>query len=97
MCCDSWGRKESDTTEQLNRTELKAGEGQVKESVLEGGTQVDFEMMRKKCISLGTSLVVQYLSLCTLSAEDRFNPWSGNWILHPPTKTWCSQYQHKGG
>ena len=20
-CCDSWGRKESDTTEQLNRTE----------------------------------------------------------------------------
>ena len=20
MCCDSWGRKESDTTEQLNRT-----------------------------------------------------------------------------
>ena len=59
MCCDSWGRKESDTTEQLNRTELKAGEGQVKESVLEGGTQVDFEMMRKKCISLGTSLVVQ--------------------------------------
>ena len=23
-CCDSWGRKESDTNEQLNRTELKA-------------------------------------------------------------------------
>ena len=22
-CCDSWGRKESDTTEQLNWTELK--------------------------------------------------------------------------
>ena len=22
VCCDSWGRKESDTTEQLNRTEL---------------------------------------------------------------------------
>ena len=22
-CCSSWGRKESDTTEQLNRTELK--------------------------------------------------------------------------
>ena len=22
MCCDSWGCKESDTTEQLNRTEL---------------------------------------------------------------------------
>ena len=22
MCCDSWGRKESDTTEQLNLTEL---------------------------------------------------------------------------
>ena len=22
-CCDSWGRKESDTTERLNRTELK--------------------------------------------------------------------------
>ena len=21
MCCDSWGRKESDTTEQLNRNE----------------------------------------------------------------------------
>ena len=21
-CCDSWGRKESDTTEQLNRAEL---------------------------------------------------------------------------
>ena len=21
-CCDSWGRKESDTTEQLNQTEL---------------------------------------------------------------------------
>ena len=23
-CCDSWGRKESDTTEWLSRTELKA-------------------------------------------------------------------------
>ena len=23
VCCSSWGRKESDTTEQLNRTELK--------------------------------------------------------------------------
>ena len=23
MCCDSWGRKESDMTEQLNCTELK--------------------------------------------------------------------------
>ena len=23
-CCDSWGRKESDTTEQLNWTELKS-------------------------------------------------------------------------
>ena len=23
VCCDSWGRKESDTTEQLNWTELK--------------------------------------------------------------------------
>ena len=22
MCCDSWGHKESDTTEQLNGTEL---------------------------------------------------------------------------
>ena len=22
MCCDSWGRKESDTTERLNGTEL---------------------------------------------------------------------------
>ena len=22
MCCDSWGHKESDTTERLNRTEL---------------------------------------------------------------------------
>ena len=22
MCCDSWGRKESDMTEQLNQTEL---------------------------------------------------------------------------
>ena len=31
MCCDSWGRKESDTTEQLNSTELnpKTGERQV--------------------------------------------------------------------
>ena len=26
VCCDSWGRKESDTTEQLNWTELNAGE-----------------------------------------------------------------------
>ena len=24
MCCDSWGRKESDMTEQLNITELSA-------------------------------------------------------------------------
>ena len=23
MCCDSWGHKESDTTERLNRTELR--------------------------------------------------------------------------
>ena len=24
VCCDSWGHKESDTTERLNRSELKA-------------------------------------------------------------------------
>ena len=24
MCCNSWGRKESDTTERLNRTELRS-------------------------------------------------------------------------
>ena len=24
MCCDSWGRKESDTTERLNGTELNS-------------------------------------------------------------------------
>ena len=24
MCCNSWGRKESDTTERLNLTELKS-------------------------------------------------------------------------
>ena len=27
MCCGSWDRKESDTTEQLNRTELKVCQG----------------------------------------------------------------------
>ena len=26
MCCDSWGRKESDTTEQVNCTELSCAE-----------------------------------------------------------------------
>ena len=26
MCCGSWDRKESDTTERLNRTELKVRE-----------------------------------------------------------------------
>ena len=25
VCCDSWGRKESDMTEQLNRTEVQYG------------------------------------------------------------------------
>ena len=28
MCCDSWGRKESDMTERLNSTELRQSEGQ---------------------------------------------------------------------
>ena len=27
MCCSPWGHKESDTTEQLNWTELKMPEG----------------------------------------------------------------------
>ena len=27
MCCDSWGRKESDTTERLIRSDLKTGTG----------------------------------------------------------------------
>ena len=27
VCCDSWGRKESDTTEQLNCTELNMSSG----------------------------------------------------------------------
>ena len=26
MCCDSWGRKESDMTERLNQTELNLAE-----------------------------------------------------------------------
>ena len=29
-CCDSWGRKESDTTERLNWTELKRTKGNIK-------------------------------------------------------------------
>ena len=28
-CCSSWGRKESDTTEQLNRTELRCRQAKV--------------------------------------------------------------------
>ena len=28
-CCDSWGHKESDTTERLNRTELKGDQSWV--------------------------------------------------------------------
>ena len=30
MCCDSWGRKESDTTERLNRCDLLAVQGTLK-------------------------------------------------------------------
>ena len=33
-CCDSWGRKESDTTERLNWTELKEAQVELKPSLL---------------------------------------------------------------
>ena len=33
-CCDSWGPKESDTTERLNQTELRPWEGLISEAYL---------------------------------------------------------------
>ena len=33
-CCDSWGHKESDTIERLNRTELKGPDIKFKEMML---------------------------------------------------------------
>ena len=34
VCCDSWGRRESDTTERLNRTELMEGKKEVGRAVV---------------------------------------------------------------
>ena len=40
----------------------------------------------------GTSLVVQWLRLCTANARGpRFDSWSGNWVPHAPTKNQNSQ------
>ena len=40
MCCDSWGHKESDTTEQLNGTELKTN--------ITHGTSASFKLIHDK-------------------------------------------------
>ena len=36
MCCDSWGRNESDMTERLNGTELN-GEGDIENRLMDIG------------------------------------------------------------
>ena len=42
-CCDSWGRRESDTTEQVNGTELREG------SAVEGCQQRDRALSHSRC------------------------------------------------
>ena len=59
-CCDSWGRKESDTTERLNWTELKFGEPHY--SV---GMVLNFDRNSSKMLPI--SFVSHFLSLGLLN------------------------------
>ena len=44
---------------------------------------------------LGTSLVVEWIRLCSQGRGPGFSPWSGNKISHAATKPLCSQINKK--
>ena len=82
MCCDSWGRKESDTTEQMNSTELNATEIQVCQNTIWLYTKSHTE-----CPSLGIfEGFVLGLSICSTQAWEVYteNPlaWSIVLVFH---------------
>ena len=63
MCCDSWGHKESDTTERLNWTELTNTHHLRPQRPTSQGEQVVC-----KVTTSGTSLAVQWLRILPSSA-----------------------------
>ena len=82
-CCDSWGRKESDTTEQLNWTEqlfnplcptscinLKKVEKKKWDNT-ESGWEGDFGFRSSECFGCWSSTEMQY-------RERLLNPWNTN-------------------
>ena len=62
-CCDSWGRRESDTTEQLNWTEVCISNLQTEDCI-------------SNITDNWTSLVVQWLRIHLPMQGHRFDPWS---------------------
>ena len=57
MCCDSWGHKELDTTEQLNETELNTGRVQFLKSLMRLPMKTDF---RNICRGIITNMLTDW-------------------------------------
>ena len=69
-CCNSWSRKESDTTEWLNWTELLGEKTMAKKGKVAQLAKKKQSLVLSWCPVIGT--------LCFLYRELGFNPWSGN-------------------
>ena len=57
MCCDSWGHKELDTTERLNKTELNTARVQFLKSLIRLPMKTDF---RNICRSIITNMLIDW-------------------------------------
>ena len=57
MCCDSWGHKELDTTERLNKTELNTGRVQFLKSLIRLPMKTDF---RNICRGIITNMLIDW-------------------------------------
>ena len=75
-CCSPWGRKESDRTEQLNRTELKWLLAKNQTYSNEQGNQVSDEKVNKSMASLTFELRHDREKADTSSGGDSLPPWS---------------------
>ena len=74
-CCDSWGRKESDTTERLNWTEHKPIINVSRNSVILSHVRYHYLIVRPFCLLLFNYPQI-YTDDIVLPREIKVNPWT---------------------
>ena len=88
-CCGSWGRKESDATEQLNWTDTVKGFGRVNKAEVDGFLELSFLMIQRK-LAIWPLVPLPFLNPVWTSGSSQFMYcWSLAWRILSITLLAC--------